>query len=51
MHVATICIWCDQPMGDEICFNSKDICIDCCIKAGDPCQHTDSHTNGLQDER
>lgn len=33
------CVWCGIPVGDEACFNGKDICIDCCIEAGDPCGH------------
>lgn len=34
-----LCAWCNTDMVDEVCFNSKDICIDCCVKAGDPCGH------------
>lgn len=33
------CVWCDIPVGYEVCFNGKDICIDCCVEAGNPCGH------------
>lgn len=33
------CVWCCQPLGDETCPNGGDICVDCCVKAGDPCGH------------
>lgn len=29
----------DDCMDTEACFNSGDWCIECCIKAGDPCGH------------
>lgn len=32
----------DKPQPDmysEACFNSKNMCIDCCVAAGDPCGH------------
>lgn len=34
-----ICVWCNKPWGDERCYNGKDICVDCCVAAGDPCGH------------
>lgn len=34
-----ICNWCTAPMEDEICFNGKNICIPCCINAGNLCDH------------
>lgn len=39
LYNETLCVWCFTPMEDEICFNSKNICISCCINAGDPCGH------------
>lgn len=41
----TRCAWCSvgpEVMEHETCFNAKDICIDCCMDAGDPCGHGES---------
>lgn len=42
--IADVCVWhpADQPPADmstEACFNGKNICVDCCVAAGDPCGH------------
>lgn len=34
-----LCADCNEDMEYEVCFNSKDICVDCCVKAGDLCGH------------